>query len=114
MSPPNATKPAPALAGNGLRKSDRSGGLIDKIDNAGRSKRQPPIASIATGYASQVRISISTWRDRTKLEIKPYSATIPQVYMPSGVGVTLPILKLPELIEALKAVEIEATKRGWL
>ena len=104
----------PADGGDRGSGSGSSGSELNPPDNAGRSKKQPPIATIATGYASQVRISISTWRDRTKLEIKPYSATIPQVYMPSGVGIALPIAKLRELIEALKAAEIEAIGRGLL
>ena len=40
--------------------------------------------------------------------------TIPGIYMPTPHGVTLDISKLGELIEALKAVEADALKRGAL
>jgi len=108
----NAEKPATAETMNGLRKTDRSGGLIDKIDTAARSKKQPPIASIAKGYGAELRVSLTEWRGETKLHLQDATATIPGVFFPAGAGITLAIAKLPELIEALKAAEIEAVKRG--
>ena len=52
-----------------------------------------------------MRVHLYRWRDQTKVEIKPYSATVPNVYMACGPGVTLDIEKLPELIAALNALK---------
>jgi Transcriptional Coactivator p15 (PC4) len=61
------------------------------------------IAKIETTRSNSVRVQLSTWRGETKLELRPYCATIADVPMPCGPGVTLPIEKLGELLEALKA-----------
>ena len=51
-----------------------------------------------------MRVHLYRWREQTKIEIKHYTATVPKCFMASGVGVSLDIEKLPELIDALKAV----------
>jgi hypothetical protein len=67
--------------------------------------RQAPVAIIDTTRTHQVRLFVSTWRDRTTLEFRPYSESVPGVPMPCGAGVSFPIEKLPELLEALHAIE---------
>jgi hypothetical protein len=68
------------------------------------------VAAIDTGRSHQVRVVLATWRGQVSVQLRPASATVPNVFMPCGAGVTLPIEKLPELIEALHA--IEARKAG--
>jgi hypothetical protein len=65
---------------------------------------QELIASIDTRHAQQVRVFRARWRNQHRIELRPYSATVPGVYMPCGAGISVPIEKLPELIAALKRV----------
>ncbi len=73
-------------------------------DTKHRANNRSLIAAIDTGHSSQVRVHLYRWREQTKIEIKHYTATVPKCFMASGVGVSLDIEKLPELIDALKAV----------
>jgi hypothetical protein len=102
MPPTNATRPAPALAGSEPRKSDRRGGTICSATSKHRAANQELIAAIDTGHASHVRVQLYRWRDQTKIELKPYSATVPKCFMPCGPGVSLNVEHLPELIAALE------------
>jgi hypothetical protein len=70
------------------------------------------VATIDAGRAQQVRVQLSTWRGRTKLELKPYSATIPQCFMPCGAGVSIDVTKADELIEAIRTAKAHHTKQG--
>ena len=48
---------------------------------------------------------VSTWHGQTKIELRPYSATIPDVFMPCGPGVNFPIERLPELLASLHDIK---------
>jgi hypothetical protein len=104
MTSTDTKRPVSAGAENPPLNSDRSGGQIGSEFNSRRGAAQELVAAIDTGHAIQLRIFISRWRYNTKLEIRPYSATVPQVFMPCGPGVSLPPERVPDLIEALKAV----------
>jgi hypothetical protein len=69
------------------------------------------VATIDTGRCHQVRVQISRWRGQTKLEFKPYSATIPQVFMPCGAGVSIDVAKADELLEAIAAAKAHTNKK---
>ena len=69
------------------------------------STKPHTIAAIDTGHCQQVRVQISRWRGQTKLELKPYSATIPQCFMPCGAGVSIDVAKADELIKAIVAAK---------
>ncbi len=78
-------------------------GKVVPTDTKHRANNRSLIAAIDTGHSS-VRVHLYRWREQTKIEIKHYTATVPKCFMASGVGVSLDIEKLPELIDALKAV----------
>ena len=61
------------------------------------------VATINSGHCHQIRVQISRWRGQTKLDLKPYSATIPQMFMPCGAGVSIDAAKANELIKAIAA-----------
>jgi hypothetical protein len=96
----------------GPLKSDRLAGSISKPDT--KPARVSQVAAIETGRSSQVRLHLTTWREQTRLEFKPYSATVPQIFMPCGPGVTIPVEQIPELLKAVLAAERECIARGWL
>jgi len=69
-----------------------------------RSAAQVYAKSISKGHATELRVLLTEWRNQRKIELRDYTAIIPGCYFPAGAGVTLPLDKLDELIEALKAV----------
>ena len=85
-----------------------------KPNSNSKSHRVSQVAAIETGHSAQVRVHLTTWRDQSKLELKPYSATVPQIFMPCGAGVTIPIEQIPELLKAILAAERECIARGLL
>ena len=60
------------------------------------------IANIEIGHASQLRISIESWRGSHKVELRQATAAIPGIFFPTSAGVMLDIEHLPALIEALR------------
>jgi hypothetical protein len=72
------------------------------------------VAEIEKSRSAKVRISISNWRGEAKIEIRETSSVIPGIYFPTSSGVTIPFEKLPELIEAILAVERKCIERGPL
>jgi hypothetical protein len=144
MAPQNEKRPVPALAENEPRKADRLAGTISSPNSTdpdssvsfagsaprrgaqgdpqalggsvrGRSMKPHHVATINTGHCCQVRLQLSTWHEQTKIELKPYSATIPQVYMPCGPGVSIDVTKADELIEAIRtatALHIDQSSEG--
>ena len=116
MGLPKTTKLAPGDCRSELQNADRFGGRIDRIDNSGRSKRQQSvnIATIDKTHACQLRVSLSTWRRRTKIELADFTAVISGIFFQSGSGITLDIERLPELIVALQTAEAEARACGLL
>jgi hypothetical protein len=72
------------------------------------SAKPTTIATIATGHGHQIRVRVSRWREHTKLELKPYSATIPDCFMPCGVGVSVDLSKADELVAAITAAKKKA------
>ncbi len=74
-----------------------------------------PISIIEKGRTSDVRVSLNEFRGRTFLDIRTHvvvDATGDRV--PTRKGVTLPIDKIPQLREAIKAIEAEARELGLL
>ena len=60
------------------------------------------IATIDKSHRSQLRVSISQWRDSTKVELREVTETIPGIYMPTPHGITLETSRIDELIAALE------------
>jgi hypothetical protein len=112
LAPPENTNGA--LQGAAAEKRIRDVEIRPLLDSNGKAANQALIATIATGHSSQVRVHLRRWRDQTKVEIKHFTATVPNVYMASGAGISLDIEKLPELLKAIVAVEHEAITRGLL
>lgn len=59
------------------------------------------IARISQGCSCEFRVLLSTWRGETKIEFANFTSVIADIYFQAGVGLTLPIEKLDELIGAL-------------
>jgi hypothetical protein len=59
------------------------------------------IGSIQKSHSCQLRVSVSTWREQTKVEISDFSAVIPGTFFQAGNGITLDINLLPELVAIL-------------
>ena len=74
-----------------------------------------PISIIDKGRTSDVRVSLNEFHGRTYLDIRTHvvvDATGDRV--PTRKGVTLPINKIPQLREAIEAIEAEARELGLL
>ena len=111
MRPPPESRNAGLAPGVGMERQPKSGSHLSSLS---RRAAQQLVATISTGHASQVRLHLSTWREQTKLDLKPYSATVPQCFMPCGPGISIDIEQLPELLKAIVAAEAEARSRGLL
>ena len=85
-------------------------GISEKLQGASLN----PVAIIQKSHCSRLRIGISEWRGTNSVEIRECSAVIADIYFPTGNGISLPIKKLPELLEAIIAAEREAIERGLL
>ena len=72
------------------------------------------IANIELGHASQLRISIESWRGSHKVELRQATATIPGIFFPTSAGVMLDIEQLPALIAGVQAAEAATRRRKWL
>jgi hypothetical protein len=79
-----------------------------------RRSNQVLIGSLDKSPSCRLRVSLSTWRGQTKVELKPCSATIPGVPMPCGPGIALPLDRLPQLINALRKAEAKAVSLGFI
>lgn len=60
------------------------------------------IATINKSHCSQLRVSISQWRDLTKVELREVTATTPRHLHADDHGITLEIFRIDELIAALE------------
>lgn len=109
MKPPNKQR---AAAGEKALIEATSERNVVKLGTSHGAK-QPFVAIVDTSRGNQLRVSISTWRDQTKIEVKPYSATIPDLFMPCGPGVSIAVERVHDLI-ALQQAEAEAVRRGFL
>jgi hypothetical protein len=58
-------------------------------------------ATVKVGYASELRFFTMDWRGTKKIEIRPYAAEVPGIYMACGAGVMFPPKRLSEVIAAL-------------
>jgi hypothetical protein len=72
------------------------------LNVAGRHVPPNLIASINVGHASQMRIYSASWRGLETVELRPFSAQVPGMFMPCGAGVTLPLAQLPNVLAALR------------
>ena len=66
------------------------------------------IARISKGRSCEFRVMLSTWKGQTKIELAEFTSVIADIYFQSGPSITVPVEKLPELIDALALVK----KRG--
>jgi hypothetical protein len=61
-------------------------------------------ATVKVGYASELRFFTMDWRGTKKIEIRPYAAEVPGIYMACGAGVMFPPKRLSEVIAALASL----------
>jgi hypothetical protein len=91
--------------------------IAEKCDlrcKSGRASNQALIASIRKGHAAELRVSLSTWRGKHKIELQECAATIPGMFWPTSAKVTLDLDYLPKLIASLQAAEGEAIAKGMI
>ena len=109
-------KRTPATAMTGALEYRSAATLIGSRDNKPKTEKQARtvVATIDTGRSAQLRVSLTTWRGSHKVELRDYTATIPNVFFPTSAGVTLDVEKLPELIATLRKAEAKAVSAGML
>ena len=112
MRSPHRKRPAAAATASGSRKLDLLASEISPSIRRARSAAQVHVQSISKGHAAELRVLLTEWRNQRKVELRDYTAIIPGCYFPAGAGVTLPIDKLDDLIDALNAAKVEARARG--
>ena len=108
-----APENANAARARGGAAGRRSGGS-ELNPNPSRRADQALIAAIDKSHSCQLRVSISTWRGQTKVELADFTAVVSGIYFQAGAGVSLDIEKLPELLKAIATAEREAIARGLL
>lgn len=73
------------------------------------------VAIIDKDQSAQVRIELTEWRGRSRVELREFSpGPISGTWWPSGKAVSLDIAKLPELLDGIRNAEAEARRRGLL
>jgi hypothetical protein len=107
MGEPHKRTAAPGMGGGSGKVEAAS---VDASRVKPTDGKNQLVAAIDASRGHQVRVVLATWRGQVSVQLRPYSATVPDVFMPCGAGITLPIEKLPELLEALHT--IEARKAG--
>ena len=108
---------APVWGGRGRCKSEdehKRKLIFDNRASASVASSPTVVATISKSRSSQLRVLLSQWRDKRRLEIREATAAIPGIFFPTSAGVTLDIERLPALIAALQAAEGAARRRGWL
>jgi len=105
MRSQNARRPASAGAENRPHEDHQAGQRDGFLTKPKRCSNQVTVATITKSHSCQLRVSISTWRGQTKVEIADLTSVIPSIYFQAGAGVTIPIEKLDDLIGALAAVK---------
>jgi len=69
------------------------------------------VAEIELSHCCRLRIALVEWRGARKLELRIATAQIPNVFVPTSDGFSLPIEKLAELIKALQKANAAASSR---
>ncbi len=75
------------------------------------------IATIEKNRSEELRIALKEFKGRHYLDVRTYCEPYSdegQGRVPTKKGVTVPLAKLPELIEALQKTEAEARAAGLL
>lgn len=100
--PPEDKNPALRRGSDGAG-TDSVGAPISRKNS--RSAGRTQVAFIPKGAISRLEISVREWRGVRSLELREATAIMAgSTFLPSGVPVTLPLDKIPELIAALQAV----------
>ena len=58
---------------------------------------------------AEIRVRITEWRGEKRVDVREFTATIPNIYMSTASGLTLTIDKLPALIDALQVLQGRTT-----
>jgi hypothetical protein len=67
----------------------------------GRAQALSVISTIPKSNASQLRISISTWRDERKLELRECTRLFGETFFPAGAPLTIDLDRVPQFIALL-------------
>lgn len=74
-----------------------------------------PIATIAKGRGSEVRVSLNVFEGRRLIDVRTFVANDEsKALSPTKKGVALAVDRLGDLREALAKAEAEALRLGWL
>jgi hypothetical protein len=69
--------------------------------SAKRAQVLTVLGSIKKSNASQLRISISTWRDERKLELRECTRLFGETFFPAGAPLTIDLDRVPQFIALL-------------
>jgi hypothetical protein len=72
------------------------------------------IAVLEKGANVQVRVTLSSWRGTTKVHVREYKPGAVAGQWWPGKGACLDVDRLPELVAALQAAEVEARRLGLI
>ncbi|MGD0533547.1 MAG: hypothetical protein ABSA62_15135 [Methyloceanibacter sp.] len=72
------------------------------------------VASITKAPTAELRVLLTTWHGSHKVELRDFTATIPNIFFPTSAGVSLDVEQLHLLIAALRKAESVAISRGML
>ena len=64
-------------------------------------------------HSCQLRVSLSSWRDKHKIELADFTSVIPGIYF-RGPGISLDVEKLSELLKAILIAERAVIEGGLL
>lgn len=110
--PSQNESPAPLLdSGN---RAEGSALRVHSSDKPSRRSNQVLVATIDKSHSCQLRVSLTTWRGTTKIELADFTSVISGIYFQAGAGVSIDISQLRHLLEAMVAAERLAIERGLL
>jgi hypothetical protein len=102
------TEEAPEMALREPRNAVQAGTLNSLPNTKAKRPNQRAalsvVGEIPKADCSQLRVAISEWRGERKIELRECSRVFGSIFFPTGVPVTIPIDKLPELIALLQKV----------
>ncbi len=85
-----------------------------KLPSSSKPKieKQPSIvAEIELANATRLRISLTSWRDSRKVELRIATSQIPGCFFPTRDGFEIDVALLPALIKALQKANAAASSR---
>jgi hypothetical protein len=88
---------------------------MSRASRAIARRRAAQTITIAKSPTTAVRVSLCDWRERYTIELAEATTRgLANLFYASGASVSLPVEKLPELLDALESLSAEARRLGLL